>query len=170
MTVMSRDGAEFWWKIKVPREVHHYWHGGGQFWPGTAPKWNVVTWKDIHAERAARDRSNVRGKIRDGTQEIKPAFVWVFHNNTDFFGGWYLYIKTLKRDEAINFRGTNNKLMEKAMSLFPCGYIPLKQNFEPWMRAFAREFAHVGFKRTKNQGLAPCRAVFDDRGYLIDLL
>lgn len=170
MTIMHRDAARRWWKIDVPREVVHYWHDSGSYFPECPPKWNVRTWQDVHAERTAKQNSRVSHKIREGTRSIKPAFIWVFHNNTNFFAGWYLYIKTLKDDKAINFRETNYAVMEKAMSLFPCGYIPLKQNFKSWMRAFAKQFPHVGFRRKKNQGLKKCHAVFDDHGYLIDLL
>ena len=91
--------------------------------------------------------------------------------NGVFFRGWWIYIRIRNKDYAINFRHEHNdSLVEKAMQFFPCGIIPLKDNFETWAPKFAKQFAHKGFKGRHKQGLAKCYCRINDYGKLIDIM
>lgn len=175
MTIMPREAAEFWWKIEVPPEIAHYerefLHNA---WPGVKqPPWIPVTFKALADKRLSEKKedslNNLNNKLRG--EKLVAGFVWVFEVPGFFFGGSWLYIKTLSHDYGISFgRGEYNKeLIVKSMELFPCGIIPIYENFEVWMKAFAKQYKHVGFKRKKNQGIAKCWCKIDESDCLINI-
>lgn len=166
MTIMSRSGAEFWWKIKPPPDVHHYYHDGHQYWGDIRPGWNVHTWTMEHKKRT--DNIRYREEVKRVHSRIIPCYVWVFHNDSWIMGGWYVYIKTLKDDYALNFRTHRKELIRKIIEKYPCGL--LFDQFDLWAQAFAQQFRHIGFKRKKNQGIVKAKCKIDERGYLVDII
>ena len=168
--VMTRRGAEFWWnlnrkdKMIIPPEVASYTRDHPY------QKWKVTTWKDAFAERKRKQLLNLDYKKRCGIKKIKPCYVWVFYNESWIYGGWWIYIKTLKDDFAINFKHQrNDKLIIKAMKMFPCGIIPIIENFDKWAELFSKEYHSNSFKR-KIQGLKICKCVISEYGELEDIL
>lgn len=159
---MNRSAALFWWKEELPKDVAYLWKNHS-FEP-----WRKKLYSEILAEKVARQNRILESK-RD-CPKIKPAFIHVFYNNTTFFGGWWIYIITLKKHYSINFRNQNNPAMVlKAMELFPCGVLPINDNFNTWANAFANTYSHIGFKRKKAQGLVKCWVHLDEYDRIIDL-
>lgn len=168
MTKMCRKAAEFWWKIKVPKNVKYYWHDGGTHF-GTKPDWKVYTWQEEFQRRKENLEHNLWVKRECYSTKIIPCYVWVFFNPHFPYSGWWIYIKTSKEDFGINFRyGFNRVLIEKAMNMFPMGVFPTLENFDEWAEVFTKKFPHVGFKRRKKQGLKRCWCKIES-GKLIDL-
>lgn len=160
--IMTASAAEFWSGKKQPYGVAYYQKD-------IMGNWKTVTYKEILAKKTARQLANLELKRR-AASEIKPAFIWVFHNEFWCFGGWYVYIKTLTKDYALNFKNRESaKQVEMVMSLIPLGVLPFEENFEIWAQEFARKFAHVGFNRTNNQGIMKCRCVIIN-GEITDII
>lgn len=169
---MPRSAAELWWgKDKVPADAHHFYTDNGSYF-GTKPEWKVVTWEDIFKERKDKNEHNLWWKKRTNKLMRTPCFVWVFNNyKSNFFGGYYLYIKTLEQDYAINFREPNEEIQKQVMEIFPCGIIPGIDDFYIWAQSFIETFPHNGFKRkAKYQGLKKCWCEVDYYGKLVNIL
>ena len=97
-----------------------------------------------------RQKSILESK-RQVHEEIKPCFIWVFYNKSWIFGGWWVYLKTIHEDYAINFKNPNEaKLLKIIMNMYPCGTLPMIENFEQWAEAFEKTFHREAFKRKKN--------------------
>lgn len=161
-TIMTRGGAKSWWGKDLPKNVIHLYRNY------SFGDWKAYTWEEEFAKRKARQEREVYWK-RVSSKTV-PCFVWIFHNNTFFFSGWWIYIKTLKHDYGINFRHERDeKNIQMAMAMFPCGVLPVVENFDRWAERFAKQYPHVGFKRKKNQGLRICHCTIDENGKLIDL-
>lgn len=161
-TIMSRAGAESWWGEKLPRHIAYLYK------ENSGLPWIEVTYKEIFEKKTERQNCNLRSK--QVHKKIKPCYIWVFYNDTWIMGGWYLYIKTLHKDYAINFRQPQPEISLKVMQLYPCGVIPVLENFEAWAKEFSKQFHHAGFKRKKNQGLAKCYCELDEYNHVINVL
>jgi hypothetical protein len=167
---MTRSAAKFWWGKDLPDGVAYMVKIGGYNWGGTKPEWESVTYKEIKDKKVSRQQSLLEYK------RIHPkrvaGYVWVFYNDTDLFGGWWIYIKTIREDFPINFRVNESKqkmFIEKVMSLFPLILFQTEFEYELWCEAFAKRYHHKGFKRTKNQGLAKCWVDLDENGHIADI-
>lgn len=125
-----------------------------------------ITKADIlHNKRQKQQRRLDR--IRRSTESIiRPCFVWTFYNEGPFYGGWWLYVRTLKCYWEVR----DAKQQLKIMQLFPCGYSPVFENFTAWKAEFAKIYHHPTVKRPNNQGMAIARAVVSDIGNLLDVL
>lgn len=124
-----------------------------------------VTKADI-LERKRRGQERRLARIRQGPDpRIQPCFVWAFYNDTNFFSGWWLYVRTLKRE----FRVSDDQRL-KIMRLFPCGYLPMIENYGAWREAFAKVYHHPTRKRPTRNGLAMARAMVSITGQLLDIL
>ncbi len=159
-TIMTRSAAEFWWGKPLPDGVAYVVSNGYSGF-GEKTKWEPVTYKEILAKKVEKQAAELQRK-RFPEKEVKPCFIWVFYNDGWIMGGWYLYIKTLHDDYALNFRNPRADLLLQVMNLFPCNIIPLAENFNTWAVAFSKIHAHRGFKRSKKQGLLKCRCVLID--------
>lgn len=168
MTIMTRSGARSWWGKELPKEVAYLYHNGGTGF-GLAPEWQTVTFKENLDKK--REKQKWRLQHKRHFKKVVPCFVWVFYNNSTFFSGWWIYIKTLKKDYGINFRHEyNEQLICKVMTLIPMGVLPVIECFEEWAKYFSVTFSHTGFKRLSKQGLAKCWCEIDECGNLSDLL
>ena len=160
-TIMSRSAAKYWWGIDLPQGVLSL----SRDHPGK--EWVPYTRKQLIVHKTKNQNCNIKNKCRSKT--MVPCFVWVFFNDTFFFGGWYTYIRTIKQDYALNFRNTNKPLIEKIIALFPCGTLPEIAFFNTWMKRFAEEYHHDGFGGRKKQGLVKCWCLIDEWGKLEDI-
>ena len=161
---MTRDGAKSWWGVELPKEVAYCIKEIGE-------DWKDVTYKEIFARKKARQDSHIYMKRAHG--EVRPCAVWVFCNehgiNDMFFCGWYIYIRTLRGDYALNFRNPRKDLIMQVKQLFPCGLLPFDEIYdEPWFVAFEKKYHYPG-KRKRN-AVAFCHCLFDDRGYIREIM
>jgi len=160
-TIITREGAKFWWKQTLPKEVAYLVKDS------LDEKFRKVTYREILDKKIEKQRYELQWK-RLPYSTTKPCFVWVFFNPGCFYGGWWLYVKTLNKNYDINFRNPQKKILIKIMELFPCGFLPIKENFEKWAPAFAKLYSHIGFKRTK-QGIKRCYCQINHRDELVDI-
>ena len=163
-TIMTRGGAVTWWGRELPKEVAYCIKEMGE-------DWKDVTYKEIFARKKARQDSHIYMKRAHG--ETRPCAVWVFCNehgiNDIFFCGWYIYIRTLKGDYALNFRNPRHDLVMQIKQLFPCGCIPFDEIYdEKWFEAFEKRFHYPG-KRQRN-AIAFCHCRFDERGRITEII
>lgn len=163
-TIMSRSGAKSWWGIDLPKEIAY-------LYKDTFDRdWQKVTYKEILDRKIENQNGELERKR--AFDKMIPCFIWVFCNEQDFpFGGWWIYIVALKKEWAINFRhDRNDRLVEKAMSLFPCGVLPLKENFDTWAEKFSKQYYNDTFNNGKRkQGLKMCYAEITAYDKLTDL-
>lgn len=128
-----------------------------------------ITKSDILYAKRERQRMELAAKRCSSYDSIiKPCFVWTFYNSGLVYGGWWLYVRTLKESWEIDLR-RQGEMVLKIMRLFPCGYLPIFENFTPWLAAFAKEYHYPTRKRPVRQGMAVARAVaLNDR--LVDVI
>ena len=163
-TIMSRGGAKSWWGIDLPQGVHHLIKDIGD------DKWKPVTYKEINAMRVAKMNAHLYEKRAH--EEVRPCAVWAFWNEPlwhMFFGGWWIYVRTLKGDVPLNFRGVRKDLIMQVKALFPCGCLPFDETYdEIWFNAFEKQYHYPG-KREKNSiAFAHCR--LDGRGRILEIV
>lgn len=161
-TYMSREGAKTWWNVDLPREVAYLYKDMRD------NDWKPVTCKEILDKKRQKQANQLRNKRL--YPSTVPGFIHVFFNDSWIMGGWYTYIMTSKSEWALNFRWLGGRpILYKVMQLVPCGVLPIRDNKEEWMKAFAKRYPHVGFKRKKNQGLLRCKCILDEYGNLVDI-
>lgn len=162
-TIMTRGGAEFWWGIELPKEVAYCIKEIGE-------DWKEVTYKEIFARKKARQDSRIYMKRAHG--EVRPCAVWVFWNEPlwhMFFGGWWIYVRTLRGDYPLNFRNPRHDLVMQVKQMFPCGCLPFDEIYdEKWFEAFEKRFHYPG-KRQRN-AIAFCHCRFDERGRITEII
>lgn len=98
--------------------------------------------------------------------------MWVFYNDPlwcMFFGGWYIYIRTVKGDFALNWGGIKKDLISQVKKLFPCGCLPFEDDYDTvWFQAFEKQYHRDG-KRKKNAiAFAKCR--LNERGDIVEIM
>lgn len=163
-TIMSRKAAKYWWDVDLPLGVISLSRDHCE------SAWVEFTKKDL-VNRKTRLQNHTLSYKRKSCKAI-PCFIWVFLNKSFPFGGWHIYIKTAYEDYPLNFRNPKIELMEKAMSLFPCGILPIVFLAEKWMSCFAEEYSHIGFHRGLRgwkQGIAQCWCIIDEADHLTDI-
>lgn len=137
-----------------------------------------VTRDDILDAKRARQKRILDDKLRQCDPLIKPCFIRTFHNDSWVYSGWWLYIETrqagwpvgldLRRrisDPKLNY----NDLTLRIMRFYPCGLLPISENFTLWKAAFAKIFHYPTAKRPKNNGLVKAWAKVSLAGTLIDI-
>ena len=120
--------------------------------PGIAMKIDdrSVTFSELRAERVRKQRERLeRIHCFDASPVRRAAHVWTFYVSHWIYHGWHLYMRTYNdrwwiREE----RGGNEELILKIMKLFPCGLLPIMENFYKWKEAFAADYP-----RGKKQGM-----------------
>jgi hypothetical protein len=135
--IMKRSFAEFM-GVTWPRDVACIING------------ERITYSQIRKariERQAQQLAQIQRRNSDGPIR-KPAHLWVFFNPGVLYGGWHLYLRTskhswwLRRPEGIAL---------DIMSEFPCGVLPLPENFYQWKKSFAATYA--ADKNGRKQGI-----------------
>ena len=128
-------------------------------WP---PEWaslvdgKPVTFAELKAARIERQKAHMDLITDDGIPLRRAAHIWTFFVPGWIYGGWHLYIRTIKNDWWIKNRYSGDwELIERIMKQFPCGLLPLPENFGAWKSAFAKEYRRVSPRRRK-QGMVAC--------------
>ena len=131
----------------------------------------MVTYAELKQKRIERQRQHqdwVRPPI---LPKRRAGYVWTFFVPGPFYGGWWAYLRTLEGDEKLEVdrfgRGWKEPALKQAMELFPCGLLPIPENFTLWAEAFAHEHRRPG--RFRRQGLAKVWLKRDGRsGWLVE--
>lgn len=129
-----------------------------------------VTKSDILDAKRTRQARELENKLRSYDNIEKPCLIWTFNNGPVIpYGGWWLYVRTLKHDWCIRKRYNDIDLTLKIMALYPCGLLPIMENYHKWLREFARHYPKATAKRPRDQGMALARAVYEPGYRLIDV-
>lgn len=130
-----------------------------------------ITRQDILNAKRERQRRQLQHILENRASQIKPCFIWVFYNDSFPYGGWWLYIRTLRHSWGLNFsRLYGEEFIIKAMALYPCGYAPVMENFGSWAERFAQKYGRVSSRGDRVQGMALARAKVDCTGWLLDIM
>lgn len=129
---------------------------------GSEPRYTTKT--EIRArvrdEKMRRQTFNLRLKRRTDTV-TKPALIWVFYISGLIYGGWHIYIRTLEGSVSL---GSRNELIEQAMMIYPCGFLPDSEFRYDWAKAFQKQFPAKRPRGHRREGAALCRAVYSSDG------
>lgn len=128
----------------------------------------LITKGDMLANKHRRQRDQLLKKRQPRTSTTKPAFVWTFLNPRFPYGGWWMYVRTLRRSWALTGK-SYGPLILAAMELFPCGISPALENFRLWKKAFAMQYPRATVKRPRDQGMALVSAIVSARGDLLNV-
>lgn len=124
-----------------------------------------VTRADILRGRQERQVRQLDRKRRSLEDIIKFGFVWVFDNGPIIpYGGKWLYVRTHKREWQIRDEQTRLQIM----SVFPCGLLPMIENYDLWKKMFISFYHRPDCRRP--QGLAVCRVRLDYQGRIKEIL
>lgn len=127
-----------------------------------------ITKSDILENKRLRQRRRLEWKRRNWESVLKPCFIWTFHVDAWIYHGWWLYVLTARKSFGVTLR--NDKEMAlKIMGLFPCGYLPIVENFDRWKAEFARTYHRPTKKRPDRNGLALAWAELSHNGRLLDV-
>lgn len=131
----------------------------------------VITKSDVLRGKREQQGRELAAKRYNPEPVSKPCFVWTFHNPGFIKGGWHLYVRTSKHSWAItharitSFGGEEPVL--KIMKMYPCGYLPMFENFYDWKAAFAE---HYPARHAAGQGMVIARAKISVSGQLLDVM
>lgn len=164
-TFMSRDGYKFWIGKELDRSIAYLYKDIGD------KDWRTVTYKEIFARKKAKQDSHIYEKRRH--EKVRPCAVWVFYNehgiNDIFFKGWWIYVRTLAGDFALNFRNMRKDLIMQVKQLFPCGCLPFDDTYdEIWFTAFEKRYHYPG--KIQRNAIAFCHCRFNKQGYLKEII
>ncbi len=108
-----------------------------------------VTYKELKAERVKEQAEHLEYILRNTSPVKRAAYIWVFFNPHFPYEGWHLYLRTIKDDWWIR---DCDELALSIMRMFPCGLLPIPENFHRWKKAFAKTYARPS-KRGIKQGM-----------------
>lgn len=127
-----------------------------------------ITRSDILEKKRARQASILANKRRVWGAETVPGFIWTFYNPHFPYTGWHLYVRTLRASWWIR-PDRNPGLALKIMRLYPCGLLPMLENFSLWKATFANTFPRATAKRPTLQGMTLARVVVES-GRAVDIM
>lgn len=134
-----------------------------------------ITKSDILAQKKTRQARRL-AFIRSRTEPIiKPCFIWTFCNEYShswIYAGWWLYIRTHQGDFRMGVKGVSDREMTlKVMHLYPCGLLPILENYDVWKQTFAERYPKPTEKRPHHNGIALAKAVLTpNSSRLLDIL
>jgi len=128
-----------------------------------------VTKADLLQAKQERQRRILAIRMLADHPITRPCFVWTFYIDGFIKGGWWLYVKTSRKHWCINATGLYSHFILQIMRMFPCGYLPMIENFRPWKAAFADAYHYPTRKRPTRQGMIVARAKVDCNGSLLDI-
>jgi len=125
-----------------------------------------LTRADIRAARQRYQKRRLAWKQHSWLDITVPAFIWTFYVPCFPFGpGWWVYIRTRRGEWG---KHLDPKFIVQAMSLYPCGFLPIMENYSLWARAFAETYPRIT-GRPGPQGMALCHARISSSGILLAL-
>lgn len=128
----------------------------------------AITRADILENKRRRERRRVEWQRRNWEDVTCPCFIWTFYNPGFIYGGWWLYIKTAKESFRVTFRNDKEMIL-KIMDLFPCGLLPIIENFDLWKATFAETYHRPIKNRPEQNGMVIAWARLSYNGMLLDV-
>lgn len=114
----------------------------------------TITYADLKADRIERQKRHLGLILDNGIPLRRAAHIWVFFVPGWIYGGWHLYIRTINRQWWIRRSFGDEKIIERLMKQFPCGLLPIPENFYAWKKAFAKTYRRG--HRNRKQGMIAC--------------
>lgn len=109
-----------------------------------------VTWAQVHENRRQRQRQILGHRMACTGPVRRAAYVWTFFVPGVIYGGWHLYLCTLKEKWWIR-RDDPFELV--LMAQFPCGMLPIPENKYRWKQAFAQQYSAPRQRGGEPQGV-----------------
>ena len=109
-----------------------------------------VTWAEIRANKTANQQRHLASILRCDAPR-RAAHVWTFFVPGWIYGGWHLYIRTIKERWWIR---ECDELALDIMTMFPCDLLPIRENFALWKQTFAKTYARAS---DRQQGMVAGR-------------
>lgn len=128
-----------------------------------------ITVEDLLEIKQKKQRRQLKHKRLSYEPKVKPCYIWTFYNKGFPYGGWWLYVKTHKKEYPLDFTQPRKDLVIKAMQMYPCGLLPIWENFRRWKQEFGKRYHRPTQKRPKNQGMALAWAKVKWNGQLLDI-
>lgn len=97
-----------------------------------------VTFAMLREARIQRQAEHLIRKLADRGPVRQAAHIWVFFVPGTIYGGWHLYLRTLKHSWWLK---RPEGIALDIMAAFPCGILPLPENFYEWKKAFAATYS-----------------------------
>lgn len=107
-----------------------------------------VTFSELKTARIERQKRHMDLIMDSEIPLRRAAHIWTFYVPGPFYGGWHLYIRTIKDRWWIRDRYSDDwALIERIMKQFPCGLLPIPENFYEWKKAFSKMYRRGHRKR-----------------------
>jgi hypothetical protein len=115
-----------------------------------------VTFANLKADRIDRQRKRLARIVRLDGPCLRACAIWTFFVPGVIYGGWHLYLKTIEQSNWLRprtRRDLDGELTLQLMQMFPCGLLPIFENFEGWKEAFAHAYTFRKKRGRKPQGI-----------------
>jgi hypothetical protein len=119
-----------------------------------------VTKGDILRNKRARQTRRLARVRQNLVPRVVPCFIWTLYVPGPFCMGWHLYVHSLRNDWEIR-AGKNSDFILPIMHLYPCGLLPIIENFRLWKETFATQYPRATEKRPNKQGMVLARATVE---------
>lgn len=124
-----------------------------------------ITWAEVKAERVKRQSTRLARILEIPQPERCAGYVWTFFVPGMIYGGWHLYLRTLGQEWWLSERRyPHTELIDSLMAIFPCGMLPIRENFYDWKEAFAHTYSR-GKRGRRPQGVVFGWVLFGSSNY-----
>ena len=164
---IQNDGLNMMERMKrtgsfLPKGVAYATNYGGRL--------EFVTYAQLKVARMKRQAEHLRQVLTIETPVRRAAYLWTFYQPGLFgfaYMGWWAYLRICgQRDDhqlRLDIVGSEDQLVLRCMELFPCGILPILDNFDLWKEAFGSQYRRPG--RFAKQGLVPIWVILRSHGW-----
>lgn len=124
-----------------------------------------ITKADKVRAHQRRQRHQLDAKRRSFQDRELPCFVRVYYVPVFPFMGWWLYVDTAYRSFNVDRLFDQRRLALQAMTLWPCGLLPITENYDRWKQVVADYYPWPASGKSR-RGQILGRAVIDSDGRL----
>jgi hypothetical protein len=159
---MTRAGALSWWKEELPKHVLYLYreHSG--------ENWHEYTRADLIAKKKSKQESNIYNK-RYCFRRV-PCYIHVFKNNSFFYGGFFIYIKSKHGSWPLNWKTAwkHEGFFERVKQHLPLGLLPGVDD-DVWLNEFCKAYPMKpkGIQKPRGKYLTHC--IIDSSDNLINI-
>jgi hypothetical protein len=163
MTIMTREGAKFWWKKDLPKHIIYLYR---DYYDG---EWKEYTYAELNAEKKRNQESNIAEKCY--CHRRVPCFIHVFKLNTEgLFDGWYIAVWSVHGMWYLNWRTffKHKDFFPRIKQYLNLGLLPIVDD-DVWFDEFCKTcpMKPKGIQRPRGKYLAHC--IIDSYNNLIDI-
>ena len=152
MTIMTRGGAQTWWKTELPKGVIYLYRDLPH------EEWKEYTYAEHNAKKKEKQENNIELKRR--SLKRVPCFIHVFKNNTDWFlGGWFIFVWSMYGKWYLNWKIDRDceRYLPMLKQHFNFGLLPFCDD-EIWFTEFCKAYPMKakGIQKPRGKYLTHC--------------